>query len=83
MAKDTKAAPKRRTVATTGSEGASAATKTAPRATTKKTTTLITPTRDQIRERAFQLFMARNGGAGDAHTDWVEAERQLTDELNR
>lgn len=42
----------------------------------------IMPTHDQIRERAFSIFLKRNGGPGDPHSDWLEAERQLIAELN-
>jgi hypothetical protein len=36
------------------------------------------PTRaDQIREKAYQLFLARNGAPGDATADWLEAEREI------
>lgn len=34
---------------------------------------------DQIRQRAYQLFLARNGGPGDATSDWLRAEREITD----
>ncbi|MEI7657917.1 MAG: DUF2934 domain-containing protein [Phycisphaerae bacterium] len=32
---------------------------------------------DRIRRRAFELFLARCGGSGDALSDWLEAERQV------
>lgn len=32
---------------------------------------------ERIRRRAFELFLARCGGHGDALSDWLEAERQL------
>lgn len=35
------------------------------------------PTDEQIRRRAYEIFLARNGGPGDALTDWVQAEREL------
>ena len=35
----------------------------------------ITP--DRIRIRAYEIFMARNGGPGDATADWCQAEREL------
>jgi hypothetical protein len=41
------------------------------------------PTDEQIRERAFQVYLRRNGGPGDAHSDWIQAERELRTELNR
>lgn len=35
----------------------------------------ITP--ERIKARAYALFLARNGGPGDALTDWLQAEAQL------
>lgn len=35
----------------------------------------ITP--DRIRIRAYEIFVARNGGPGDATADWCQAEREL------
>lgn len=32
---------------------------------------------ERIRRRAFELFLARCGGPGDALSDWLEAERQV------
>ncbi len=32
---------------------------------------------EQIAERAYQLFLKRGFGPGNAASDWVEAERQL------
>jgi hypothetical protein len=31
----------------------------------------------KIRERAYQIYLTRNGGPGDALSDWLEAEAQL------
>ena len=42
-----------------------------------------TPTQEQIRARAFEIYLRRKGGPGDAHSDWVQAERELSAELNR
>lgn len=41
------------------------------------------PTKQQIRDRAYHIYLARNGGPGDAHADWVQAERELRDEFRR
>lgn len=30
-----------------------------------------------IRRRAYEIFLARNGQAGDAVSDWLQAERHL------
>lgn len=36
------------------------------------------PMNDQrIRVRAYELFEKRNGGAGDAESDWYKAEAEL------
>lgn len=32
---------------------------------------------ERIRRRAFELFLSRSGGPGDALSDWLEAERQV------
>lgn len=32
---------------------------------------------ERIRRRAFEVFLARAGGPGDALSDWLEAERQV------
>ena len=38
------------------------------------------PAVDRIRARAYEIFAARNanGGQGDATSDWLQAERELT-----
>ncbi len=35
------------------------------------------PAAEMIRIRAYELSQTRNGGPGDAQTDWVQAEREL------
>ena len=35
------------------------------------------PSREAIRERAYFLYLARNGDAGDPQSDWLQAEREL------
>ncbi len=42
----------------------------------------VQPTPEQIRARAYEIFLRRNGGPGDAHDDWLQAERELYNELN-
>jgi hypothetical protein len=41
------------------------------------------PTREEIEQRAYKLFLAR--GAGDGHDleDWIQAERELQEGDNR
>ena len=48
----------------------------APKSISKNCCTTM-PTEEQIRARAYQIFLRRNGGPGDAHSDWVQAEREL------
>jgi hypothetical protein len=47
------------------------------------TRTAAAPSEEQIRARAFQIYQRRNGGAGDAQSDWIQAERELRAELSR
>ena len=35
------------------------------------------PTQDQIRQRAFEIFMARGGAPGNEMADWLQAEHEL------
>lgn len=48
-----------------------------PRKTTTKATCVSMPTEDQIRARAYEIYLRRNGAPGDAHADWLQAEREL------
>jgi len=34
-------------------------------------------TQEQIARRAYELYLARGGGEGDALSDWLAAEREL------
>jgi hypothetical protein len=43
----------------------------------------LEPTREQIRERAYQLYLSRNGSAGSAEADWFLAEAQLRAEARK
>ena len=33
----------------------------------------------QIRERAYEIYLARGGQDGDEVSDWIAAERELTE----
>jgi hypothetical protein len=50
----------------------------------KATPTLKTPkqppTTEEIRHRAYKIFLSRCGAAGTALDDWLLAERELTKE---
>lgn len=41
------------------------------------------PTKNEIRVRAYELYVARNGVDGSPDQDWLEAERQLREEALR
>lgn len=32
---------------------------------------------DLVRQRAYEIFKARNGGPGDCASDWAKAEKEL------
>jgi hypothetical protein len=37
----------------------------------------VRPTYDEIARRAYEISLERNGGPGDALSDWLQAEREL------
>ena len=39
------------------------------------------PTQEQIKERAFELYLQRGGQHGGDLEDWLEAEKQLARDL--
>lgn len=38
----------------------------------------ISPSADEIRERAYQIYLERGATQGDPDADWAQAERDLT-----
>ncbi len=36
------------------------------------------PSEDQIRIRAYEIYIARNGGPGNEIEDWLQAEKELS-----
>lgn len=55
-----------------------------PRAAKKSAATSVASatvglTDEQIRERAYFIYLERNGGPGDPIADWHQAERELRD----
>ena len=76
MAKELRRTPK--TAFTTAAPKIGASSKTVTKSRTK-----TMPTEDQIRARAFEIYLARNGGPGDAHADWLQAERELMEDRSR
>ncbi len=53
--------------------------KTAPIAKKCEDRAKTDPTIEQIRRRAYELYLFRGGRAGDALEDWLEAEREVLD----
>jgi len=47
------------------------------RKTITKSRTITMPTEEQIRARAYEIYMQRNEGPGNAYSDWVQAEQEL------
>ena len=41
------------------------------------------PIEEQIRVRAYERYVARQGRPGSAETDWIEAEREVRSALCR
>ena len=78
MAKQVKRTTRSSTRTPTPKTETKARTSATSRTTTRsKTKQAIGVTEDQIRERAYHIFLQRNGGPGDAHSDWQQAEREL------
>ena len=44
---------------------------------------VLAPTHDQIAERAYALYVARGRTLGYALEDWLEAEKQLSEEIRK
>ena len=41
------------------------------------------PTREEIALRAYEIYQRRGGAPGDELSDWVTAERQLTEQNSK
>lgn len=66
----------KRVVPTNGTNGKTAVMK--PRtATVRETLASMDPTHEEIKARAFQIYLSRNGTPGDSNADWLQAEREL------
>lgn len=46
-----------------------------------KSRTKVMPTEDQVRARAYEIYLRRGCGPGDPGADWAQAERELTAEM--
>jgi hypothetical protein len=53
---------------------------TGQRTSTRQTAT-AQPTYDQIRRRAYELYVARKGAPGNPDADWRQAEQELRGRL--
>jgi len=42
---------------------------------------VLAPSYEQIAQRAYELYEARGQVEGHAHEDWLEAEKQLAEEM--
>jgi len=45
---------------------------------TTKSKAKAKPSHDEIAEKAFQIYLERNGAPGDPMQDWIRAEQELT-----
>ena len=41
------------------------------------------PTQEEIALRAYHIYLKRNGATGNPFEDWVQAERELTEQSKR
>jgi hypothetical protein len=56
------------------------AVKTASTMEPPKQTSQTQPMPEQIRQRAYEIYLSRNGAPGDEVQDWLQAERELSPE---
>lgn len=47
----------------------------------KDVTSALQPSHDAIRDRAYQIYLSRNGAPGNSMTDWLQAEMELREEM--
>jgi hypothetical protein len=83
MAERTEKSASKRTTGSRGRDRAATSATTTTSRTVRGETARTAETRageQQIRERAYYIFLARNGGPGDPVADWQQAERELTGE---
>jgi hypothetical protein len=74
--------PKKKSSSTAG-RTRRASTAAAPRARATSARRPAPPVDDQIRLRAYELYLQRNGHPADPMEDWLRAERELTEERIR
>lgn len=64
------------TITTTTRRNGTSAPQATPKAT-PKATAIVEVKPHLIRRRAYEIFLARNGGPGDHVSDWIQAEQEL------
>lgn len=79
MAKETKRVAKTKSTET---EGPTTKSPSRGTAAPRKTKSPIVLDERMVRERAYQIYLRRRGGPGDALSDWKQAERELLAELS-
>jgi hypothetical protein len=51
---------------------------TSARQVAPKANAIVEAKPNLIRRRAYEIFLARNGGPGDHVSDWIQAEQELS-----
>lgn len=74
------AAEKTKSVTTAAAKKSTTATKTTKASAKNVETVALTP--DLIAQRAYEIYLSRNGFGGDHFSDWVQAEAELKSRLN-
>ena len=49
--------------------------------TVKQVMGMVGPTQDDVRQRAYEIYLARSDRPGDPVADWLQAERELRSQL--
>ena len=57
--------------------------KTTACSTAAKSRCAVAPSQEEIRARAYEIYLRRNGAPGDAQADWSQAEYELSNGLAR
>lgn len=75
MAKEVK-----RSIRKTPAEPKVAGAETIRKSNRTATAMLAAPSDEQIRARAYEIYLSRNGAPGDPGADWAQAERELREQ---
>lgn len=71
-------------VVTPAGGGGAARSRRRPKASEPEAETFVVPpTQQDIRARAYEIYLDRCGSGGDAMGDWLQAERELTEAYER